>query len=318
MDLQALVLAAGLGTRLWPLTADRAKPAVPFLGQPLVRGVARWMAGHGLSRIVVNTHHQAESVRDALAELDGLRVDFSHEPEVLGTAGAIGAARDRGLLSADRPLLIVNGKLSTDLDLGAAAEHHRRSGAAVTMVLRPNPRREAFREVKVQAGHVVGFGEGRVPESAAPLLFTGVHILAPEVVAACPATFSDTIRDVYPALIEAGRVAAHVDASPRWWEFSTLERYLELHLEAARLGLGPEVSAARDVQLAADAEIRRSVLWEGTRVGAGARLDRVVLGAGVEIAAGSTLSDVVVVRLDRVGVVERGAVHGSNVHVPLA
>ena len=140
-----MVLAAGLGTRLWPLTADRAKPAVPFLGRPLVEGVVALLGEHGIDRAVVNTHYQplgVEAALDAAADL-GVDVAFSHEPDILGTAGCLAEALARGLLSADRPTLVINGKLHTDIDLGAAIEAHVASGAQVTMVLRPNPRRAA-------------------------------------------------------------------------------------------------------------------------------------------------------------------------------
>src|SRR5207249_3894798 len=108
-------------------------------------------------------------------------------------------------------------KLFTDLDLGAALRAHEASGAAVTMVLRTNRDRELFREVKVDGGRVTGFGAGRAPEGRGPLLFTGVHVVAPEVVRSMPCVFSDTVADVYPPLIAAGRVAAHVDDGGRWW-----------------------------------------------------------------------------------------------------
>ena len=312
-----MVLAAGLGTRLWPLTEDRAKPAVPFLGRPLVRGVVEWVAASGVRRIVVNTHYRPESVR---AALDGLAppVRFSHETEILGTAGCLAKARDDHLLDPGLPTLIANGKLVTDLDLAAALAAHTHSGAAVTMVLRSNHTRAAFREVLVEDGAVVGFGEGRTPAGPRPLLFTGVHVISPAVLAAIPSGPSDTIRDVYPPLIAAGAVHAHVADDGRWWELSTLERYVDLHIQACAEGLGPDVVLGPDASIDPTAEVRRSVLWEGAKVGPRMKLDRVVLGAGVELPAGTRLADSIVVRRDRVSSVERGEVVDGLVVVPLA
>lgn len=315
-----MVLAAGLGTRLWPLTDDRAKPAVPFLGEPLVARLVRHLGRCGFPRVVVNTHHRPESVQDALRDAEvrlGVQVQISHEDEILGTAGCLRAALDRGLLDPTQPVVVVNGKLETDLDPSRALETHAREGAAVTMVLMPNPERAAFREVKVREGRVVGFGAGREPESAAPLLFTGIHVLAPEVLETIPAGFSDTVADVYPPFIEAGRVAAHVAEETRWWEFSTLERYLGLHEEAARRGLGPRVVLGPRAAVAPEADVDAAVLWEDAKVAAGARVRRAVLGAGVEIRSGEVVEDAVVVRLDRVLEPERGQVWGDRLQVSL-
>lgn len=313
-----MILAAGLGTRLWPLTADRAKPAVPFLGKPLVTHAAELLAAHGFEQAVVNTHYQAASVRAALPPgASPLAVHFSHEVEILGTAGGIAQAIGQGLLRPDRSLLVMNGKLFTDLDLSAALLAHRQRGAAVTMVLRPNPEREAFREVLVEGGRVVGFG-ARQPSSSSALLFTGIHILEPEVLASIPrGRFSDTVADTYPPLVAAGQVAAHVEAGGRWWELSTLERYLDLHLRAAAEGLGPSVVLGAGATIAASAQVQRSVLWPEAKVGAGAQLTEVVLGEAVEIPAGEVLVRTAVIRRDRAAEVERGVARGDNVYVPL-
>src|SRR5215203_6192937 len=95
--MRAMILAAGYGTRLWPLTIDRTKPAIPFMGRPLIGYVAEYLAGYGFDNIVVNLHHQPESVRAALGDggAFGVRFHYVEEPVILGTSGAIGNARDR-------------------------------------------------------------------------------------------------------------------------------------------------------------------------------------------------------------------------------
>ncbi|MEQ9497952.1 MAG: NDP-sugar synthase [Deltaproteobacteria bacterium] len=313
--MQAIVLAAGLGTRLWPLTADRAKPAVPFLGRPLVAGLVDWIRPH-VDRIVVNTHHRPESVR---AALEGHDVAFSHEVEILGTAGALAHARDAGLLSRDVPTLIANGKLFTQVQVGRLLEHHVSTGAAVTLGLRANPKREHFREVHVRDGVVTGYGEGRVPEGPSPLLFTGLHVVSPEVLAATAPKFSDTIRDVYPPFLAAGRVHACRLDEGRWWEFSTLERYHGLHVQAHVEGLGPDVVCSPGASVASD-RVSRSVLWSGAHVEAGARVEGCVLGENVTVRRGETFEDLVLVDRTILGSTtpERGRSQGSRWCVPLA
>ncbi|HNU07034.1 MAG TPA: nucleotidyltransferase family protein, partial [Pyrinomonadaceae bacterium] len=127
--MKAMILAAGFGTRLFPLTIDRTKPAIPFLGKPLVGYVAEYVATFGFEDVVVNLHHQPESVRRALGDGKdfGVRIHYTEEiPSILGTAGALDNARH---LLEDDTFVIVNGKIITDIDISAAVETHRRSGA---------------------------------------------------------------------------------------------------------------------------------------------------------------------------------------------
>src|SRR5512141_1192458 len=118
--MKAMILAAGFGTRLFPLTIDRTKPAIPFLGKPLVGYVAEYIAKFGFKDVVVNLHHQPDSVIEALGggEEFGVRIHYTREvPNILGTAGALDKARD---LLGDETFLIVNGKIITDIDIAAA------------------------------------------------------------------------------------------------------------------------------------------------------------------------------------------------------
>lgn len=316
--MQAIVLAAGFGTRLWPLTADRAKPAVPFLGKPLVRHMVEHLRAHGIGRVVVNTHYRPESVAEAL---DGLDVACSHEDEILGTAGALALARDRGLLDPNEPVLIANGKLFTDLDVGRLAAAHESSGAAVTMALRTNAAREHFREVLVEDDRIVGFGEGRIPAGERPLAFTGLHVVSPRVLARTEARFSDTIRDVYPSFIEGGEVRSVLLDDGRWWELSTLERYHQLHVRAATEGLAPDVSKSATATIEAGADVERAVLWEGARVESGATVRDAVLGANVVVRSKEVVTGAVLVHrsvLEPDGEAPRGASDGDRWRVPLA
>ena len=133
--MRAMILAAGYGTRLWPLTIDRAKPSIPFMGRPLVGYVAEYLARYGFRDIVVNLHHRPESVRAALGDGTrfGVRFHYVSEPAILGTGGALDNAR--ALLDGDA-FVVVNGKIATDINLDAALETHRRTRALATLVSR--------------------------------------------------------------------------------------------------------------------------------------------------------------------------------------
>src|SRR5215210_4663403 len=161
--MKAMILAAGFGTRLFPLTIDRTKPAIPFLGKPLVGYVAEYIAGFGIKDIVVNLHHQPDSVIRALGDGSGygVHIDYTREvPDILGTAGALDNAR--GLLEDDT-FVVVNGKIITDIDIAAALATHRNSGAIATMVLKPNSNYEKFTVVETERDLVTGFGELATP-----------------------------------------------------------------------------------------------------------------------------------------------------------
>src|SRR6266850_169015 len=162
--MKAMILAAGYGERLWPLTCDRTKPALPVLGQPLVGFVAEYLARFGIEDVVVNLHHQPESVRAALGDGSqfGVKLQYVHEPVILGTSGALDNARE--LLAGDT-FAVVNGKLITDLDLKAALETHRQRNALATLVLLRNPKRERFSIVETRDGLVKNFGGMPGPQS---------------------------------------------------------------------------------------------------------------------------------------------------------
>jgi mannose-1-phosphate guanylyltransferase len=185
------------------------------------------------------------------------------------------------------------------------------------MALRPNPAREHFRDVEVEGDVVRAFG-ALPPTRPDALLFTGAHVLAPEVLATIPRGNSDTIRDTYPPLLARGAIRAHVDGGGRWWELSTLERYLGLHHAATRLGLGPDVHRAPGATIDPDAHVEASVLWPGATVARGARLTRVVLGEDVHVGPGEVFADVAIVRAARVAASEGpGERRGAYVHVPI-
>src|SRR6476469_6333247 len=139
--MRAIVLSAGYGSRLWPLTEDRTKPAIPILGKPLVGYVAEYLAGYGIDEIVVNLHHRPESVRRALGDGSqfGVKLEYVHEPVILGTSGAMDNARH---LLEDDTFIVINGKLITDIDLNAALKEHKRRDALATLVLLQNKHRE--------------------------------------------------------------------------------------------------------------------------------------------------------------------------------
>ena len=331
--MKAIILAAGFGTRLFPLTIDRTKPAIPFLGKPLVGYVAENLARFGINEIVVNLHHQPQSVQNALGDGSdfGVHIDYAIEhPAILGTAGALDNARP--LLDGDT-FLIVNGKIITDIDIAAAIETHKRSGAIATMVLKANHKREKFTVVETENGSIGRFGPHATPVTEAelrdlehaittPLMFTGIHVVEPAIYDLIPkGQYSDTVTDVYmPYIKNGGKIAAHV-AEGEWFELSTIPRYLDISLAMMN---GGDVHFGRNCRLEGAANLKDSIVWDDVTIGNGASLYRTIVADGVRIAAGEHFENAAIVRADMVRSCReipekalRGYVQGENYVVPL-
>jgi NDP-sugar pyrophosphorylase family protein len=331
--MKAMILAAGFGTRLFPLTIDRTKPAIPFLGKPLVGYVAEYVAKFGIKDFVVNLHHQPDSVIDALGngEAFGVHIDYTREePKILGTAGGLDNARH---LLEDDTFIVVNGKIITDIDISAAIELHKGSGAIATMVLKPNSKRERFTIVDTSDGFVTGFGDFATPvteeelrdtehEMFTPLMFTGIHIMEPRVFDYIPrGVYSDIVPTFYnPAMAAGEKIAAFVTEA-NWFELSTIPRYLDISL--AMMGSG-DVYFGHNCTLAGAASLKDSVLWDDVTIGDGAVLYRTIIADGVTIGPGEHFENAAIVRADMVrncaeipAKALKGYIQGENYIVPL-
>ena len=323
--MRAMILSAGYGTRLWPLTEDRTKPAIPILGKPLVGYVASYLKQFGLSEIVVNLHHRPDSVRRALGDGRdfGVHLEYVEEPVILGTSGALDNARN--LLDRDT-FVVVNGKIITDIDLTRAFETHRSGRAIATLVLLPNLRYERFTVVETENGLIKRFSGMPTSDDRAgqvPLMFTGIQILEPRIFDFIPhARFSHSTTDVYPQAIAAGEiVAAHV-AEGKWYELSTIHRYLEISL-AMLAERDENVFRGASCQIGAGAEVNEAILWDNVLIESGARVSRAILGDDVTVPGGEVIVNAAVVRAALIeGVTPpskslKGEVRGNNFVVPL-
>jgi mannose-1-phosphate guanylyltransferase len=292
----AMVLTAGLGTRLRPLTYARPKPAMPVAGEALVRRILRWLAACGVRDVVLNLHHLPGSIRAAVGDVGdlGLSVRYSHEEVVLGTAG--GPRRALPLLGADR-FFIVNGDTLAAVDLGALAAAHEASGVQVTMALVGNPDPGFYGGVVVDGhGSVTGF----VPPGPANhgYHFIGTQMVEASVFAALPLDRpAETISQLYPRLIaeRAGSVRAfHCDAP--FQDIGTPADYLATSLRIARLEGRPALLEGVRCHVDRTARLTRTILWDDVAVGAGAELVDCIVGDHVSIPAGARFTRSAIVR----------------------
>ena len=205
--MKAMVLCAGLGTRLRPFTERWPKPALPLLGQPLLRYHLAVLRAAGVTAVGINTHHLPDvmaATARAECERVGVALHVVHEPVIQGTGGGIRGLRD---FLADEDFLVFNGDILFPVDLRPVVEAHRASGAAATMVLLPMPENEKYASVDVdargQVRRIAGYGPGG--EALTPLHFTGVHVMSPRVFDfMSPEGPEDINRDVYVRMMEAG------------------------------------------------------------------------------------------------------------------
>ena len=283
----ALLLTAGLATRLRPLSSVRAKAALPVAGEPLARRIITHLAGSGVADFVLNLHHLPHTLTSRLGDGSdlGVRIRYSWEsPAVLGSAG--GPRHALGILGSPT-FLIVNGDTLTDLDVTKVIARHRDTRALVTMAVVPNTQPQKYGGVVVtDAGVVTGFvSRGSTQPSCH---FVGVQVANAEAFASlADNTPHESVGALYPALIRErpGSVRAFVTQA-EFFDIGTAADYLASSLLlGARDGVHAQAGAR--TRIADDARVERSILWDDVEVGAGALVHDCIVTDGVRLAAGS-------------------------------
>lgn len=295
--MKAMVLAAGLGTRLRPYSLIRPKPLFPVLDTPLLTHTLAQLRRSGAEGIVVNAHHLREQIRTVLHGQG--EVHLQMEELELGTGGGLRLAQ-RYFGAA--PFLAVNGDIVHDLDLAATHRTHCASGAEVTMVLHDCPR---FNNVRVDGeGRIRGFS-GPAGEGERLLAFTGVQVINPAVLSLIPEGVFYNLIDCYGALLAGGgNIQASVVSGHFWTDMGTPADYLKLHEDLLLKGRVPGFLAdhggnpfylAKDVVLGGGVSFQDWVaIGHGATIGEGARLVRSVVWDGASVAPGSIVTDSII------------------------
>ena len=311
-----MVLAAGLGTRMQPLSDLVAKPALPVLNRPLLHHTLELLARHGFRDVIVNTHHRPESVERAVGSgrRFGLRVRYSYEPDLLGSGGGPRKVRE---FFGDEPALLVNGDCVFDVDLTQLVRRHLESGVLATLALKPNRDPRRYRPVVTDPDGRVRSIRG-LPRRArgAVSLFTGVHIVDSELLERLPPGPSDIVADLYVPLLAEGARLLGVRVAGPWFDFGSPAFYLRSQLRLlaqaggrtragsllddgvrvdARARVVRSVVGARS-RIGKGAVVEGAVLWPGARVGEGASVVGCVVTAGARVAAGERLKKTIVLK----------------------
>jgi len=217
--MQAMILAAGFGTRLKPFTLIKPKPLFPVLTIPLLRATIERLKSSGFTSITVNCHHLAEQIIDEVASVDG--VIIQEEASILGTGGGLRQALSH---IKDEPLLVTNGDIYHGFDFGRIYSHHQQTGADVTMVLHDFAR---YNTVSIAGGCVTGFhGELREHHRA----YTGIQVINPDILSPLDAGTFSCIIDHYRNMLECGKKIYSLETGNVFWsDMGTPGDYLQLH-----------------------------------------------------------------------------------------
>jgi NDP-sugar pyrophosphorylase family protein len=282
-----LVLAAGLGTRLLPLTEVRAKPALPIAGQAIIRHIIRSLVGGGVPHVTLNLHHLPQTLTRVIGDGTdlGAAVRYSWEqPMILGSAGGPRQALD--IIGADT-FFIVNGDTMTDVDLAALADAHHQSGALVTLALVANTQPLRYGGVRLASdGTVIGFSP-RGPAAEGSFHFIGVQAVERRAYdGLVRGRAANSIGGLYDSLINdcPGTVQGFV-ADARFWDIGTVEDYwttCQAWDPAAAFRHGDAVGISQS------AEVTQSILWDDIHIGDGVRLQQCIVTDGVSVPAGAT------------------------------
>ncbi len=305
--MQAMILAAGFGTRLRPLSDRRPKALCPVWGRPMLDHWIHKLAAEGCTRVVVNAHHHAERLIRFVADRRWpVPVEVLREERILGTGGAIRNALD---ILEKAPFVVVNADVLCSVSIKELWAEHRRNGRDVTLLLCRSPRFDSVlvdeRSLRIRSFRSF---RGR-PGSNRLWTFTGIQVVDPRVFAPLPSKTPFHVIDFYEERMEKGRAPAAVCRKDLWWrEMGSLESYWAVHEEGFR-GNSPELEAflsGRSVsRIAADArvhprarlsrmiflgskatveggaELRDVIVWENARIESGASLERCVVMDGV-------------------------------------
>ena len=301
--MKAMILAAGLSTRLRPYSLVRPKPLFPILNRPLLLLTITRLKRAGFQTIIVNCHHLGEQIQQMLRGEKGIIVQA--EEKILGTGGGLRRALAH---FADEPVLVTNGDIYHSVDYRAVYRSHCRTGDAVTMVLHDSPR---FNTVAIdEESRVRGFGTTPAEKTGRLVAFTGIHVIDPRVLRLIPEDENTSIIDCYKSWLRKGNtIRALMMRECFWSDIGTPADYLRLHGDLLlgrapayeELGFGPASGpfwVAPDCVIGPKVEMRDWVcIGSDVRVGDDCLLERVVVWDGAEIPARSRLQDAIVTPL---------------------
>ncbi len=312
--MMAMILAAGFGTRLKPLTLNLPKPMFPVLNQPLLEHTLNFLSSNGIQDIIINVHHLPEKIIEYFGDgADfGVHLQFSREKEILGTAGGIKKAQP---FFEKETFLVMNSDVLADIDLGKVLSFHKEKKSSLTLVVRKNAEPEKYEPIELaDDGRITCFVNASIKNSPATtqrVMFTGIQIMEPEIFSRIPSgKFYGTTEDVFPQMIEEGLPVYGTLHEKYWIDMGTRETYIQAQTDAldGKLALKappsrnpegplvvPPVHIGKDCEISNDAQVGPyAVLGNGCRLRPGAVVENSILWEGATIGSSATVKNSIV------------------------
>src|SRR3954470_24759568 len=319
--MKAMVLAAGLGTRLRPLTFEIPKPMVPVIDRPVMAHIVELCRRQGFDQLIANLHYFPDTIRGYFGD----SIEYRYEEELLGTAGGVRNVKD---FFGDDPVVVISGDALTDLDVTALVDRHREAGGIATLTVKKVTETSEYGVViHDEDGRIQGFQEKPDPDEAlSDLANCGIYCFSPEIFDYFPdEPFADWAGDVFPALLEHD-VPFHVHQIDSYWNdvgsldelrqgtWDALEGKLRLQVTGERAGDDVVLGEGSSI---GGAEVVNGPVWvgAGVSIGDGVRLmGPVAIGDGCNVGQGAALRDSIIFPGTDVaeGEIVIGAIHGGT------
>ena len=304
--MKAMVLAAGVGSRLDPLTSQLPKPLAPVANRPVMEHILRLLKSHGFEDVVSNLHYLPDLIKKYFGDGSslGMNIDFRFEPELSGDAGGVRACRN---FFGQETFIVLMGDLLTDADLSRVFAEHKRKGALATIGTKRVADVSQFGVVVTdERGFITGFQEKPAAEEAlSDFASTGIYILEPEIFDYMPKTGSYGFgRQLFPSLVENGLPVLSVDLQSYWSDIGTIHQYRQSNFDALEGAVKVQDFAEQNEHgyISPDAKIEGAVSIDGllmlgrnSRIAPGVHIEgRVVIGDNCRIERNAYLEDTIV------------------------
>ena len=313
--MRAMILAAGLGTRLMPLTSKVPKPLFPVYNIPIIEVIVRQLSELGVTNLAINTHWLSSQIKDYIEAQDfkDIHIDIRDEPEILGTAGGI---KNFEPFWKDEPFVVVTADTLHNIDIVPFFDFHMKSNNLVTLILHDYPR---FNQVELDAkGSIVGLRGERLKEASSDvslLAFTGIHIVSPELLKDIPQGEKVDIISLYKELIHKGAAIKGVKVTDHYWaDIGSLLSYHQVHRDMYENESKERLKIFNDLTspcIGTNGSVNKDVRFEGY----------VSIGSNARIGRGCTIKDSIIwdnVRVaDCLSIENCIIAHGANVKTDL-
>ena len=326
--MKAMVLAAGFGKRLQPLTRTLPKPMFPVLGRPLLSHTFDLLQSAGIDDIAVNIHHLPNSIINYFEKENPppFNLHFSTEEHILGTA--VGIKKMQGFLE-DGPFITINSDVITDIDLNKVINFHKNNNSKLTLVVRQDISPEQYDSIEIcengRIVHFIGASSMNIPENTTRVMFTGIQIMEPDIFARIPeGQFCGTTEDIFPQMIQDDVPIYGYLHEGYWNDMGNRESYLQVNTDALNKKVtlkkasafqsnspsvispalvGPNCRISKDSKIGSHSVIgpnciiesgtviENSILWGGVTVGAGTTIKRSVIAQNKTIGGGKNIID---------------------------